>query len=956
MAVRVTNIEQINSLAELERIGVRYEPVSEEEVRIQCPVHADDKPSACLNVRKNVWICQASGCKTKGDIIGLLALLLKVERGVVLVDLSSRYDLGEVKEINPRLIEKYHSEINLAGPLLAELRKRGITDDDIRRHRIGYCQGRITIPVYDAQNRVVNVRRYLPGAPGPEKMQNTKGYGEPRIYGIDQFDKFSSLWLCGGEMKAIVAQRLLNPHGIGAFAITAGEGAWEKKWQPLLKGKKLYICYDVDHAGEMATKRAGAFLEKVAEEVRIIDLPLDKEKYPKGDINDYVGQEKATDADLLRLHESSRVWSLDLKGTKDGATPEKVQELPLAETTRPHHIGHRVSFEAVATAMDTTPFIIPRKIAVSCSQDQRQCSLCPVFGMTPDEAGLVEMEIGPTSVGVLEMVNSPLSKQKEIVSRSLHIPPCKVVGFKARSYYRVHDTRLTPQISIKHEAASNVVYPAFILDADVEMNTPYKFTAVSHPHPKTAQATLLIDGCSQTEDSLDTFAPTAEELAELTIFQPNQWTLDGLQEKLDHIYTDLEANVTRIFQRRDLHILLDLCYHSVLVFSFEGRDVPGWVNGCVVGDSGQGKSETANRLIDHYGVGERVDCKNATIAGLLGGLQQIGTRWFVSWGVIPTHDRHLVILEEAKGASVELIGRLTDMRSRGIAEIPKIERRRAHARTRLCFFSNPRSSRQISSFNFGLEAIKELIGQLEDIRRFDLALVVSGEQIDSSVINQLMVHRPVVEQTYTSDLCRRLILFGWTVKPDNTKFQDDAMAELFQGVVYLCSRFSESIPLIDRGTTRFKLARLAIALAVRTYSVENGVVIVRKCHVEYVIRFLDRVYTDPVHGYYDYSKARGAAQTVLDERTIRATITSTKHPRDLVASFLYREDIAFADIQDWCEVDKEVAQKLLSFFVRKHCLHRDKQHYTKTPEFIELLKSMQDEKLLDEPSHEGDEM
>ena len=73
------------------------------------------------------------------------------------------------------------------------------------------------------------------------------------------------------------------------------------------------------------------------------------------------------------------------------------------------------------------------------------------------------------------------------------------------------------------------------------------------------------------------------------------------------------------------------------------------------------------RLMDHYKLGARHECKNATSAGLLGGLQQLGSRWFVSWGIIPMHDKRLVVLEEIKGTPIEVLAKLTDMRSSGIA-------------------------------------------------------------------------------------------------------------------------------------------------------------------------------------------------------------------------------------------------------------------------------------------------
>ena len=158
----MAEITNINALVELETLSVKYEPASESEGRLVCPFHDDDKPSLCLNTEKNVFICQASGCKKRGDIVTLLATLAGCERKTMIVDLGQRYDIESVRAINPDTVEGFHEKIWKAGPLLKALRDRGVTDDDIRSARIGFHANRITIPIFDANYNCVNVRRYLP--------------------------------------------------------------------------------------------------------------------------------------------------------------------------------------------------------------------------------------------------------------------------------------------------------------------------------------------------------------------------------------------------------------------------------------------------------------------------------------------------------------------------------------------------------------------------------------------------------------------------------------------------------------------------------------------------------------------------------------------------------------------------------------------------------------------------
>ena len=153
-----TAIKRINALAELERMGIVWSQKGNNEVTVRCPAHEDKTPSAELNTKTNVWKCWSSQCEAKGDIVHFLALYMQCERATILVDLGTRYDLDDVKVINSETVEKYHQRIKEAGPLLQALRDRGIRDEDIRAGRIGFNNGRITIPVRDSTGPAISAR------------------------------------------------------------------------------------------------------------------------------------------------------------------------------------------------------------------------------------------------------------------------------------------------------------------------------------------------------------------------------------------------------------------------------------------------------------------------------------------------------------------------------------------------------------------------------------------------------------------------------------------------------------------------------------------------------------------------------------------------------------------------------------------------------------------------------
>jgi len=957
MIKRQTPIERIDACAELNALGVTFEPAGDGEVAVCCPVHEDTKPSVQLHLGKNLWKCHAAGCEAKGDIVTFICHVSKKSREQVLKELSKKYALDVDKTLNPALVEKWHQKIWEAGRLLEELRHRGVTDEMIRKARLGFNDGRITIPVFDTAGNVLNVRKYLPGAPGPQKMRNTRGYSKPRLYQEEQV-KFERVWICAGEMKALVAGFHLNPLGIGAVAVTAGEGAWDYEFTEKLKDKRVYICMDIDLGGQGAARKIAKKLCYMAHSVKVINLPLSKEQHPKGDLNDWVRVAKPSEEDWVGLMEESAQFVPPNEDDEDDDT--EVLEVSLREAAGSEHVGRRVTLEAVCSQMDDSPYLVPKVVGVSCDKAQENCHQCPVRPKEPDpKTSMVEMTIKGTSPGVLNVINSPETMQRQAVMKALGIPKCKVVEFTTKSFYAVMDVRLNPQLQTGGDNRDHTVQPAYIVGEEVDLNTPYVLSGRVWPHPATQQSVLLLDQVEQGKDSLTQFDPDDTELDVLRHFQPKEWTVTSLNDKLEERHRDMEANVTRIYDRFALHMLIDLTYHSPLYLPFDGRVKNGWLNTLVVGDSSQGKSETSLRMMEHYGLGERVDCKNATSAGLLGGLQQIGKRWFVSWGVIPTHDKRLVICEEVKGMQPFEIGKLTDMRSSGTAELPKIEKRRAHARTRLIFISNPRGNKPMDEFSFGIQAIESLIGGLEDIRRFDAALVVSSRDVSKERLLKLRQDGLDFPHTHTSELSRLLMLWTWTRSPDNIRFEADAEALCLSLSVEMCKSFSEAIPLVDSGTMDLKLARLAASCAAMTFSTSDDdlqTLCVRECHVRWVFQWLMGCYSSQAFGYLDFTEAYKYADQLIDPKVVRRQLLGTKYPRDLVENLLHQHEISMIDLQDWCELDRDESKTLLSLLVRKHALRRDNRAvYAKTRGFIELLRQMRTENMPNEGKEQDHE-
>lgn len=943
--------EQINVLSELDRIGYAYKFSGDAEIRIVCAFHEDtaESPNCCVSLSKRVFNC--TSCHTSGTFVSLLAKIGNTTPVVILADLSKRYTgLVEEKTIPAASVDRWASQIQHAKPLVQALHERGVTDQLIARYKLGERDGRVTIPIKSQSGLWVNVRSYLPGAPGKQKMRNAKYRGTPpRLYPIEQL-AYQKLVICGGEMKAIVAADQLNKHGIGAISTTGGEGYWDANLTRQFKSKWVAVCGDLDKAGVSGVEKICQHLYKNCAWLGTFTLPLDSDKYPKGDINDFIGREHG---ELLSIVEAATTYKPQVPQSANDLSDELPEEVYLSEAIHARNAARRVAVKVSVTSVDNAPFIIPSKVGVSCSKGEPYCALCMV--QVKDTNTFC---VQPENPAILEMMQAPIKEQRLAIMKAIGVPSCcKKSEFAALSYYNIEHAIVSPPMDVVHRNAERISQPAMCIGDRLEVNESYQITGRMYPHPKSQQSTLLISKYETTQDALSTYVCPPETAEQLRVFK----TSSDVQSKLDHIYADFEANVTRIYMRRDLHLVCDLMYHSPLYLPFDGRVTKGWVEALVVGDSGHGKSAVScgtdgqGGLMEHYRLGKKVEAKNASVAGLLGGLQQMGQRWFVTWGEIPNSDRRAVIIEELKGAHPDVFAKLTDMRSSGRAKLEKIEKRETWARTRLLVNSNPRSGRFMDQFNFGVEAIKELIPGLEDIRRFDVSLIVAASEIKASVLNQLNTSRPVVQHTYTSDLCRSLVLWAWTRKPEEIDFTQDAQKLCLDLSTNLSSIFSDSIPIFDTASGKNKLARLSASLAARLFSTDDtGMMLcVLPEHVQYIYEWLKRIYSSPVHGYKAYSESMTTGRTLADGPDVLAALCACPYPREIAISFLNTGSIETVDLQDWCGWTREQAARLLSFLVRKRALTREGRNYKKSGSFINFLKdALETEgKLVELPDH-----
>lgn len=345
-------------------------------------------------------------------------------------------------------------------------------------------------------------------------------------------------------------------------------------------------------------------------------------------------------------------------------------------------------------------------------------------------------------------------------------------------------------------------------------------------------------------------------------------SLKGLQEKWADIIRDYEANVTNIYGREIMHQLFDVVMHSALSFNFKGSLVQrGWVEALIVSDTRCGKSQTANSLCKHYRISPPVNCERASMPGVLGGiLQEGGGRSSVIWGAIPRQDQRAVVLEELTGLSQDDISQMSDCRSSGIASIVKIINERTMARTRKLMNSNPRTdkNRKMNTYMQGVLTVPEIVGRAEDIARFDIATAANAEEVGEEVLNAYT--REAVPHKYTSEAAHTLLFWCWTRKPNQIywdELTEDAVLTLAREMT---RKYSSQIPLVEPGEQRLRIARVAIALAMRFHSTDDGEnVVVKMPHVELAEWFFYQCYDRPAFAYDAYSRNRMRTEELSDK-------------------------------------------------------------------------------------------
>lgn len=820
------------------------------------------------------------------------------------------------------------------------LTERGLRKSTLAKYKIGYDGERLIIPVRDPLGQLINVRRYKPGAK-VNKMMNWPGYGDATLWGMDAL-KMKRVFLHEGEMDALLQRQ----YGFPSLSATAGAGTWMPEWNVHFVGKVVYITYDVDTQGEQGARKVANHLRNTAEAVYVVKLPLTVAGSDQTDYYVHQGYGKQNFIDLCRATPPYR----ERKVSRGRAVAE-VPEVRMRDSFDPTLVDKPVAMVATISGRSATPTALPRSYVLNCGQDWQKpkCNTCP---MNDRWGGEHKGEVSADDRVLLQMMELPDDKRRGELLRSLEVPStCPRVEMHLEQQWRVDELAVIPNIDDPDDSDGDQVLRRIFNVSEhgrlTPVNTTAKLTGVSTPNPKSGQMVFQAWGFEETKTSLDRFEMTEELRGALEgVFQcgPAQSPMDKLQE----LARDLAANVTHIYGRPELHIAYDLVWHSVLDFSFRGNRLgKGWLELLVMGDTRTGKSEAAERLRHHYQCGVLKSCEGATLAGLVGGAQQIGNSWVITWGTIPLQDKRLVILDEVSGmADKGILEQMSAVRSSGRAQVSKIVSQETFARTRTIWISNPVDGRPIQATNNGaIDAIQKLITNPEDIARFDFAMVAAQEDVDSAIINS--ANPPGAPHRATRELSSALVTWAWSRNPDQVHWGRGVERHVLACAEELGGRYIADPPLIQPENVRVKLARLSVAVAARLFSHDGTgqAVVVLKEHVDAAVQLLDLVYGKRWFGYADHSKKEiRARQSARDyEEQCRLFLAGNEPILDTLKTTINDTQFRARDFSEFGGMDPETGTQAVASLLRMGMVRRRSKGYIQmTPELIRIVRDLEE--------------
>lgn len=891
----------------------------DKETAVLCPFphhtatgleYQETHPSAHLNLGKGTFHCKVcnkgySEAQFIQEICGCSYLDAKRIQNAF----ASEETIEDWKEDeNVRLLPETLREINSLGistEVANELNLASVPG------ATGSSVNSIMFPVF-MYGHLMDIRTYTKG--GNPKCKSRAGSLAGLIIPFDIWretpeNKYTII--CAGEKDMAVARS----NGLNAITFTGGEN-FPKRFLKFMKGRKVAICFDNDEAGLHGAKELAVALLPYASEIKIVTNFHEVCKENKEDITDFFVKYKKTKNDLVKYILETPVFV-----PTEAEIKQSFPTVTLYEASQPQNVGRILQSNIQVVATSDTTFLAPTGVFATkyaLSNDAKGDTL-PVgahFEWELTEDNLQEL---------LKVIDNGLDEQKiqENIKHFMRIP----VKERCISYrYLTKETVFKCQVMDLYETNKSInevqfmEFSAYTLGIKLESGQKYcvKFKMVPHPF-KGGLLMMIIIGATVANDSVSNFKLDEKTKQNLDAFANLTGTVE---ERMSNI-VERAKGLIGYNGNKQLIECIDLAYHTVLQFNFRNfREIRGYLDTFIVGESRVGKSSTAEKFREVYGLGTFASLagNSATIAGLIGGSNKTQTGFQTRAGIIPQNHRGLIIFEEFGKSSQNIIKELTDIRSSNEVRIVRVSGTLTlPATVRMITLTNPKTVggaiKAIDAYPNGMSVLLDLIDTAEDIARYDMVLIL-GDKGNNEIDPLWEMPEPFTEEQY-----RARIRWIWSRRPSQVVIAPEVERYIVDCSNELNRQYASHIKIFGTETWK-KITRIAIAVAgylVSTDSTYENIVVLPE-HIDYAKKVLISLYDNPTFKLKEYVAMERRYAETDEEAVTFLTELAIKYPSviqylEMNASTTRNSLAAVAGLGS-DEINKVVNNLVKGFFVR----------------------------------------
>lgn len=764
--------------------------------------------------------------------------------------------------------------------------QRGLIDATIKRYNLGwnpdmryknregiYKQGRFAIPIPNKDNEIRNIRLYAEDAMSEYKILNTKGYGSPpRIFPLHELlerkksGKLRRVIVLEGEFDCMLLNQHLEMHPLGqnwlAITNTAGCNTWEPDWTEHLFDLDITFMFDVDPPGKqwaqtIATEKLmTAVSTGKIPSVQIVHIPLPGSKDSK-DITDFFMKNNGNLEVIIQL--IAETPCLQTGGVDKQQLVEECLEVEnfVHCVMNREYIDQRVRVPLTISGQTTQLYHATRKLRVVD---------CPA--MKEDNCCNQDVVIIP--YGHESFIEACMSNRKYVTETLRNLAcikgkPCKIEEVEkvvCQEYY-AHQRikRLTVHENDEGRMVNSqelVNIPIYVLQPEQSKEIgpqDYIATGYVRSHPGTRRACLFVETLEPIAEDWKTFEVNPRSQAHLRMIQ-------GMTPK--EILKELSTGVTNVYKADWIMLTILLTYLSPRYFVFNGKIMRGWINACIIGDSGTGKTRTYASFADWVEVGDIFSMLTGSRTGLLYACKQKGVEWYVQIGRYVMASGKIIGVDETQEADPDEIKKLGKAMDEGWLDVAQVASGGYQTQTRALFLMNPKHNKKISDYSYGCQALIDCFHPMF-IRRLDIAVFATGQE-EASFYNQRQQAEAIAKMKLHPDMMRSLIYWAWTRTPDEIVWEETATDACLQKAIEMSEVYGQAddVPLVNPQDFRNNLARLSTAFAILSggFSEDYTMVHIQAEHVEKMAQFLDLIYSSTACNLKQHAKNSARRKTL----------------------------------------------------------------------------------------------